>query len=462
LTLQLTPRRAAILLLAAVLAGLYFFNLSGMGLISTDEPRYADIGRAMARTGDLITPRLSGQPWFEKPPLLYWLIAAGFKLGLGPETAPRLPIALLSAAFLIFYFDRLRRLWDVRIACLSTALLATSAAWVALSGIAITDIPLAVFFSAAVLFALDAPTRRNRTLAAAALGLAVLAKSLVAPVLFLPVLALNYKRLGEWLRPAPIATFLAIALPWYILCYLKNGAQFLYILFIQQQFGRFATAERQHGQPWWFYAPALLLALYPWFPLLLTAPRQWSDRRIRTLLSVVLFGFLFFSASLNKLPTYLTPLVPSACILMGAGLSRLRKPEWAMVLPVALLGLVPIANRALPTAMATGIHAVALPWPSILLWCAACAAAASLLAISLKQKAVYAAFLAVALAFFWLKAEAFPALDAAATARPLWLTRHPACADPVQRALAYGLNYYSGRLLPPCPLLDRTPARVVR
>ena len=39
-------------------------------MISTDEPRYAAIGQAMARTGDLVTPYLWGSPWFEKPPLL--------------------------------------------------------------------------------------------------------------------------------------------------------------------------------------------------------------------------------------------------------------------------------------------------------------------------------------------------------------------------------------------------------
>src|SRR6185312_9902401 len=68
-----------------VLFVLYFFGLARTGLLSTDEPRYAAIGLAMAHSGDWITPRLWGSPWFEKPPLLYWMSAAGFHLGLGPE-----------------------------------------------------------------------------------------------------------------------------------------------------------------------------------------------------------------------------------------------------------------------------------------------------------------------------------------------------------------------------------------
>src|ERR1017187_5923888 len=51
---------------------LYLLDLGGVVFLSKDEPRYASIGREMARSGDLVTPRLNGAAWFEKPPLLYW------------------------------------------------------------------------------------------------------------------------------------------------------------------------------------------------------------------------------------------------------------------------------------------------------------------------------------------------------------------------------------------------------
>ena len=56
---------------------LYLVHLGGAGMLGPDEPRYASIGRAMAQSGDLITPRLDGRPWFEKPPLIYWTVALG-------------------------------------------------------------------------------------------------------------------------------------------------------------------------------------------------------------------------------------------------------------------------------------------------------------------------------------------------------------------------------------------------
>src|SRR5512135_1129949 len=107
------PRIAA---LAALVWVLYLYGLTRMGLAGPDEPRYAAIGREMARSGDWITPRLWGQGWFEKPPLLYWMTGMGFRLGLGPELAPRLPVVVLATSFLCFYWWILNREFGCRAA----------------------------------------------------------------------------------------------------------------------------------------------------------------------------------------------------------------------------------------------------------------------------------------------------------------------------------------------------------
>src|ERR1700690_4020353 len=112
---------------------LYFWRLGGMGIAGPDEPRYAAIGREMARSGDWVTPRLWGEPWFEKPALLYWMSGFGFLAGLGEELAPRIPVALFSSAFLVFFFWILRREFGETAAAYSTAILATSAGWLAFS-----------------------------------------------------------------------------------------------------------------------------------------------------------------------------------------------------------------------------------------------------------------------------------------------------------------------------------------
>ena len=110
---------------------LFFFHLTGMGLIGPDEPRYAWIGREMARSGDWVTPRLWGEPWFEKPALLYWMTAIASRLGLNEDWAPRLPVACLGLLFLVFFYWRMKAEFGRAEAAYATAVLATSAGWVA-------------------------------------------------------------------------------------------------------------------------------------------------------------------------------------------------------------------------------------------------------------------------------------------------------------------------------------------
>jgi 4-amino-4-deoxy-L-arabinose transferase-like glycosyltransferase len=450
---------------------LYLADLTGMGMVQPDEPRYADVGRAMAQSGDWITPRLWGQPWFEKPALLYWMTAAGFRLGLGPDLAPRLPVAILSVLFMGFFWWRLKLEWDQRAAFYATAMLATSAGWLTYSHVAVTDLPLAAFFSAAVLLSLSWIARGQRDslpAAAACLGLAALAKGLVPLVLFVPVLAMGWKQLRDWFRPGPLLAFSVCALPWYILCAIRNGDEFLRVFFVEQQFGRFSSRALQHVQPPWFYLPILLALLYPWFPLLafpsvLLPADVRRDPRVRTLAAIVGFGFLFFSASVNKLPGYLIPLLPAAFALLGLGLSRSRRAAVAVVAPLLLLGVLPSVSQIAPRVLAFhGPGAVSVPLIPTVCWLIAAGIAGSVLAWFAPKQTFGAVAALAGLGFLWFQFATFPRFDALASARPLWIAERPQCAPAVQRDLLYGLYYYAGRQIPACPTLDRSGVRIVR
>src|SRR5580698_9410558 len=352
-------RGAALAGSAVGLFFLYFFGLSRTGLIGPDEPRYAAIGHAMAVTGDWITPRLWGEAWFEKPALLYWMTATGFKSGLGAELAPRLPVALASVAFLIYFFILLRREFGDRVAWYSAAILATSAGWLAYSHVAITDLPMSAAFAAAMLAVAFSEPRASasRLLAAGVLlGLAVLAKGLVPLALFLPVLWFLRHRIRD--LALVFLAAMVIAAPWYLLVTWRNGAPFLEDFFWKHHIGRFVSSALEHGQPFWFYVPILLAGLFPWTPLLalLFSARLFQDRRTQFLLAWFAWGFVFFSVSRNKLPGYLLPLLPPLAALLGIAVAeaRARSPKLMALLAAsaALLCIVPAVSNALPQALA--------------------------------------------------------------------------------------------------------------
>lgn len=450
---------------SVAVAALYLYNLSGVGMISTDEPRYAAIGQAMARTGDWVTPHLWNAPWFEKPPLLYWMSAVFFSLDQPPELAARLPVVLLSLAFLTLAAWLVAGEFGAEASAVSISLLATCAGWVAYSSFCLTDLPMAVFFALAILLALPLLRANAGTKGiplrflgiGASLGMAALAKGLVPLALAIPLLwyLRNWWRAWWW---AGAACF-AVAGPWYIAVYLRNGTPFVREFFLKQHFARMYSNSLQHVQPWYYYFPVLLAALFPWTPLfaLFVKRNAGWDRRRSLLLATVLFGFLFFSVFVNKLPGYLLPLLPLLFVLLGAefasrpfaGISR----KW--LIPSALLiALIPPIAHALPGALAAGnISAFHLGRIGSAEYFYIAAPLAALFFGRRSWLGVLLVLCVVAGGIL-LKATAYPLLDEGVSARGLWREiqrSHAAvCDGGINRAWAYGLSFYRGSELPAC------------
>lgn len=465
-------RKALLAAGAAALLAVLTFGLGMTGLLGPDEPRYASIARQMAESGDWLTPRLwtEGEdqarraPWFEKPPLLYWLGAAGFRAGLGPELAPRLPVALVSWGFVLFFWWAVRRLEGTAVATAAALMLGTSAGWAAYSVIAVTDLPLAAAFNAALLLGLLRLKGGGRGFAVGAgvaFGLALLAKGLVAGVLALPLVWLARRdRAGLALAGA---ASVAVAGPWYVGMTLTHGRAFVDEFFLRHHFSRFASESLQHVQPFWFYAPVVLGLIFPWIPLVAgLLPRLWRSTARQAWAATFLFGFVFFSASTNKLPGYVLPLLPSLAALMAVGLREARETRRALPVAALLLALMPVAASTLPAAMLAGIRRAqwgGLPWEYV-------AAALPLAGLAwwaerrgwrVAAAGVVASGALLGLAYVQL--SAFPVLDQVVSARGLVRRLKPhgdqVCVERLHRALRYGLNYYLGRPLPACAVEPR-------
>lgn len=427
------------LLAGAALFILYFFGISSVGLIGPDEPRYASVAREMAASGDWVTPRLWGAPWFEKPPLEYWGQALAFRLRLGNDLSPRLFNALLGCAFIVFFGWMLAREFGSKAGWTAGLILATSVGWFAESRVAVMDLPLSATFGAAMLCLMHG-SRRAILAAGFFLGLAILAKGLVAVVLVLPALWFIRNR---W-RAATLGAGVCVltAAPWYLLCYARNGQVFLDEFIVKHHFSRFLSPDLQHVQPWWFFLPVLLGLVFPWTPLLAVL-RLDRDPRKHLLFAWFAWGMVFFSISTNKLPGYILPLLPPLAALIGIELAA--HPRRKLLVACGLLFfLLPPVMQGLPQALAAGSNSATLGINSL---------TPVFLALGVAAAAYWGREWAIGVAMTSVVAYAvvnvLPKLE---TRRPV-----PACiAEDTHRTRRYLDNYYAGRALPECAVSPHT------
>ncbi len=140
-------------LILATLYVCYFSHLGAIGFVGPDEPRYAWIARDMAETGDWVTPRLYGKPWFEKPPLFYWGAAVCFKAFGVSEAAARLPSAISALLATLALAWLAWRLYGAETARWLLLLLPTTVGMIGFSHAAATDMPFSGMLTIAMVCA---------------------------------------------------------------------------------------------------------------------------------------------------------------------------------------------------------------------------------------------------------------------------------------------------------------------
>jgi 4-amino-4-deoxy-L-arabinose transferase-like glycosyltransferase len=481
-------------LICATLYVCYFSHLGAIGFVGPDEPRYAWIARDMAESGDWVTPRLYGKPWFEKPPLYYWGAAICFKLFGVSEAAARLPSAISALLATLALAWLAWRIYGIETARWLLLLLPTTVGMIGFSHAAATDMPFSAMLTVAMVCAAvivglvpersrrdgaqhAAPLRDNTPprrwvaliLFGVFLGLAVLAKGPAAIILCggaAFIWAFFTKRWSDALRllhPAAIIVFCATALPWYILCARRNP-DFFRIFIIEHNFKRFLTPEFQHIQPFWFYIPILCIALLPWtlgaLILARDAARGWQEGRWRhsSSLFLVCWAFVpivFFTVSRSKLPGYALPTIPPLGLLVARAVSVrvnevLSGNRWIGITPgVTLMALGILAfvqmewisfGWASAVLMAAGFVMLMLSVPSKLGWAllvgAAAVSATVLLTLAGPTRRSLDQRLSVR-----------PSIEAAAI---VWkdFSAEQSSTYKLQRSFQFSLNFYFHRELP--------------
>ena len=375
--------------LVLAVAGIVFLGSVGAppSLLDDVDAAYAQVARSMLESGDWVTARLNGVPYFDKAPGQVWAMALSFAVFGAHDWSARLPAALAAMA-LCWLAWRTGRWAFGDLGGLYAGLgLATCCGLFLFTRARIPD----VYVACSSLLALDCflraregdlrTARARMALAGAATGAGLLCKGLVAVVLPAGAVAAFVLATGEWrsrdarrrlgLGWAALAAVL-VAAPWHLLAILRHPPflefgldsgpgmyrGFFWRYFVNEHLLRYLgtryPADYDRVPLLWFWAGHLVW-LFPWSGLLAGLGKLRFDAGTRPgaarLLALCYCGFalLFFSASTTQEYYTLPAYAPAALLLAGT----------AVALPAALRVGARVAATVYGAALAAGVAALA-------------------------------------------------------------------------------------------------------
>jgi 4-amino-4-deoxy-L-arabinose transferase-like glycosyltransferase len=323
-------------LLLLVLPGALLYPGIGIHLFEPDEGRYAEIPREMLVRGEWVIPYLEGEPYLDKPPLLYWLVSLSYRLFGVHDWSARLVPALAVHGCVLLTYALGRRILGERAAFWGALFLSLAPGFMSMGRLLILDGLLGFWVVLAWLAAYES-VRASRLhygwwlIAAAACGFGILTKGPVALLLLAPPLWAYRRWQGESCRIewraclVFVGALLIVTLPWYVAICFRLPA-FAGHFFWEHNLLRFLVPF-DHLRPIWFYGPVLLVGLLPatlwlipfvWF-LFSPNPLVFKKRCPGLGFTLLCGGWciLFFSLSGCKLPTYILPAFPPLALALG-------------------------------------------------------------------------------------------------------------------------------------------------
>jgi 4-amino-4-deoxy-L-arabinose transferase-like glycosyltransferase len=354
----ITSRQAFLVVLLFAAAVYLGCILSPPSLMDDVDAVQAQIARNMLSSGDWVTARLDGVAYLEKPPLLYWMIAASYRIFGAHDWVARIPVALsaialcwVTAAFGAWAFGR--RAGFFAGLCMSTCIGLWLFTRILLPDAMLTfTIALAMWAFLRVLDSEEAHPRAWAATLAGALGVGLLLKSLIAIVFpigsvviyLLCTRQLFSARVWKRLRPfSGLVIILLIAVPWHVLATLRNPPYFsftmksipgeyhgfLWFFFINEQLLRFLDLRypRDYNTvPRLYFWLLNLVWLFPWsvyLPAALKLSYRPLDRAGKArLLALCWVGcvLVFFTFSTTQ-EYYSMPCYPALALLIGSAMA---------------------------------------------------------------------------------------------------------------------------------------------
>ena len=339
----------------------------------------------MCESGDWVTPRFLGEPFFSKPILYFWSQALSLRLFGIHEAALRLPPLLFGLFGVITTGALAWRLTGRKTGILAALFYATMILPVALLQSPAHDVTLIPWINLAILGFWESERAATSVRAwgcilavGAALGLACLAKG----GLGLSTVGITwgaYLLVTRRLTPtaclrglAALAVAALIAAPWFLAMAARNPGYFHYY-FVERHLLGYATNTQPHaGRPSWYYLPIVLGGGMPWILYLPAALGDaWQRRRqsaasrgdgaVTLMICWIVGCTLFLSLAHSKLVTYIWPVFPPLAVLSATVWERFfdgaLAPGWRRTMALTFRVWSWIALLVLPLSLAT-VHAV--------------------------------------------------------------------------------------------------------
>ena len=266
-----------------VLGGIFFLPFLGsVRLFDWDEVNFAESAREMIVSGNYTTVQIDFQPFWEKPPLFFWLQVLAMKLFGINEFAARLPNALIGIITLITLYFVGKQLKDRLFGWLWALAYLGSFAPHFYFKTALIDPTFNYFIFLSIWFTYrasistgDKPQAKARpvvktfaVLAGVFMGLALLTKGPVAGLLWVLTVGILWavNRFGSMLSFKQLLLFglttLLVAATWSGLEFYQHGFWF-FEQFISYQIRLFSTPDSGHGQPFYYHFVVVLVGCFP-------------------------------------------------------------------------------------------------------------------------------------------------------------------------------------------------------
>lgn len=336
-----------------------FYLLFNWQIPITDpvEANYAITAKEMLLSGDLLSMRIYGQYWYDKPAMIYWLIIASYKLFGINAFAARLPMVVAGASSLSFLYWFVNKLYqNPRIAWMSVGVLATSFEFWIVSKMVITDSILFLFDGMALGFlflAFQTEKQKYYYLSYSMAALAVLTKGPVGIVLPAMIAAVylvaskKYYLFKKACNLAAISIFFVIALPWYLYMYFVHGNDFLQGFLGLHNVTRAMVSEHPKDNVFYYYLVVLPICLLPWSGIFIRSIYQiikerHLDDRHWYLCCWIGVTVVFYTLMATKYLTYIFIVLLPAAILIALQLEKMlqqsKRKSWLwLTIPVMLL-----------------------------------------------------------------------------------------------------------------------------